>query len=163
MYTLKYKILLKYLKKIYCKYTTPTLKLHVAFIFWNFYTKIKCKKKCIKLQQNIVCLKQQIYASPENCIHSLHVMHVTFRRSAFRRGIVSLTNDKKKGFNSFMGTLSQIINVFLSSLLILAYHCPYPPVSTDYPPLGGSGCFPVGCIFLLEETWLLHLLLLLLS
>ena len=84
MYTLKYTILLKYLKKNHCQYTKQTLKLHLPFIFGNFYTKIKPKSdKNNNLRQNTVCLEQQIYASPENFTPLLHVMHMAFRRSEY--------------------------------------------------------------------------------
>ena len=68
--------------KIPCKYTNRTLKLLLPFISWNFYKKRLQKwDRKENLQQNIVCLEQEIYTSSENVIQALLVMFGTFRRS----------------------------------------------------------------------------------
>ena len=43
--------------------------------------KAKMGEKQENLQQNTVCLKQQVYTTPENFIQTLFVIFVTFRGS----------------------------------------------------------------------------------
>ena len=55
----------------------------MAFISLNIYTKRawKCTKKT-NLQQNTICLEQQIYADQENFTQPMVLMDETFRKSA---------------------------------------------------------------------------------
>ena len=54
--------------KICCKNWNKTLELILPFISWNFYTKRNknCNTK-VNLQQNTVCLEQQILHKPRKC------------------------------------------------------------------------------------------------
>ena len=70
-------------------YTNKTLKLLLLFISWNFFAKRRqTGDKKENLQQNSVCLEQQIYTSPENYTQALLVMLDTIRGSGLNQTLL---------------------------------------------------------------------------